>query len=168
MERLYEFRNIFYTATEIRKLEKVEIGGLMGRMIGRKVDNILDEFNALYSKWNNIQYDPLDVEDLKYKEEEKEYNETRGYTIQTISATQFKVDEARFHQKVVTLERKLALQFILALNECYTIEALVKFLKLTGNLLQRPTIFSQVKGKIHKIVKHYNTELCNVKKIFDG
>ena len=144
LKRLCDIRHIFQTTTEIRRLEKVDIGGLMGGTISRKIGDLLDHFNTLYNKWTNIQYDPLDSNEKLFEK-----------------------DLTKFKQEADTMERKLALQFILAFNECYTVEAMVKFLKMTGALLQRLIIYAQVKGKIKRVSQAIDQELAVAKKIYD-
>ena len=43
-ERLCLIREIFQTANEFLKLEKIEIGGIKGRFLSRRVQEILEEF----------------------------------------------------------------------------------------------------------------------------
>ena len=116
----------------------------MGGTISRKIGDLLDHFNTLYNKWTNIQYDPLDSNEKLFEK-----------------------DLTKFKQEADTMERKLALQFILAFNECYTVEAMVKFLKMTGALLQRLIIYAQVKGKIKRVSQAIDQELAVAKKIYD-
>ncbi|EDS32929.1 dynein heavy chain [Culex quinquefasciatus] len=144
--RLGQVKDIFHTATEFRKLEKVEIGGLRGRAISRKIQEVFDDFNKLYLRWGSIQYDPLDPDP---------------------SEKSFERDRARYQEKTDILERKLAAQFVLAFDECFNVEQLMKLVQILGTLLNRPLILTDIRCKIANIVHLYNNDLNIVKRLFD-
>ncbi|XP_039431337.1 dynein beta chain, ciliary-like isoform X4 [Culex pipiens pallens] len=144
--RLGQVKDIFHTATEFRKLEKVEIGGLRGRAISRKIQEVFDDFNKLYLRWGSIQYDPLDPDP---------------------SEKSFERDRARYQEKTDILERKLAAQFVLAFDECFNVEQLMKLVQILGTLLNRPLILTDIRRKIANIVHLYNNDLNIVKRLFD-
>ncbi|KAL1403957.1 hypothetical protein pipiens_005505 [Culex pipiens pipiens] len=144
--RLGQVKDIFHTATEFRKLEKVEIGGLRGRAISRKIQEVFDDFNKLYLRWGSIQYDPLDPDP---------------------SEKSFERDRARYQEKTDILERKLAAQFVLAFDECFNVEQLMKLVQILGTLLNRPLILTDIQRKIANIVHLYNNDLNIVKRLFD-
>lgn len=146
MGRLGQVKDIFHTATEFRKLEKVEIGGLRGRAISRKIQEVFDDFNKLYLRWGSIQYDPLDPDP---------------------SEKSFERDRARYQEKTDILERKLAAQFVLAFDECFNVEQLMKLVQILGTLLNRPLILTDIRRKIANIVHLYNNDLNIVKRLFD-
>ncbi|XP_055624132.1 dynein beta chain, ciliary-like isoform X2 [Toxorhynchites rutilus septentrionalis] len=146
LARLDHVKDIFYTATEFRKLEKVEIGGLRGRGISRKIQEVFEDFNKLYLRWGSIQYDPLDPDPAEKS---------------------FERDRARYQQKTDVLERKLAAQFVLAFDECYNVEQLMKLVQIMGTLISRSLILPDIHRKISNIVHLYNNDLNIVKKIFD-
>ncbi|XP_058455827.1 dynein beta chain, ciliary-like isoform X2 [Malaya genurostris] len=146
LTRLNQIKDIFYTATEFRKLEKVEIGGLRGRAISRKIQDVYEDFNRLYLRWGNIQYDPLDPDP---------------------SDKNFERDLGKYQQRSDVLERKLTAQFVLAFDECNNVEQLMKLVQIAGTLLNRPLILPDVQRKITNIVNMYNNDLNIVKQIFD-
>lgn len=105
LTRLYEIRHVFLTTNDFQKLEKIEIGGIRGRAISRKMVKINDEFQLLYQNWIGIRYDPLDPNpQLK----------------------QFEQQKNRFQDKSDILERKLATLFSQAFDECGNLEQLSK------------------------------------------
>ncbi|XP_055614548.1 dynein beta chain, ciliary, partial [Uranotaenia lowii] len=146
IDRLNLVKDIFYTATEFRKLEKVEIGGLRGRGVSRNIMDILEDFNKLYMRWGLIQYDPLDPNP-------KDLN--------------FEKDRKRYQEQTDVLERKLSAQFVLAFEECFNVDQLMKLVQILGTLIIRPLIFPDIKHRINNIVNFYNQDLNTVKALFD-
>lgn len=146
MERLYTIRNIFDTAHEFYKVEKIELGGLKGRNLSRGIQEIFSDFKNFYIKWSHIQFDPLDP---------------------SPKANQFERERKDFEQNAEVLERKLAAILVQAFDECYTIESLIKLIVVCGSLLQRPIIFKEIKEKLDKLVDYYNKDLDTMKNYFD-
>lgn len=46
---------------DYQKLEKVEVGGLMGRWFNQIIENVYIRFSKFMEKMNSISYDPLDL-----------------------------------------------------------------------------------------------------------
>lgn len=146
MERLYVIRNIFDTANEFFKVEKIELGGLKGRNLSRSIQEIFNEFKNIYFKWSQIQFDPLDPTPLvnHFEEERKEFQD---------------------HAEV--LERRLSAILVQAFDECYTMESLIKLVIVCGSILKRPIIYHEIKDKLDNIVSFFSADLDLVKSIFD-
>ncbi|XP_061501815.1 dynein beta chain, ciliary isoform X1 [Anopheles gambiae] len=144
--RLNEIKDIFNTAAEFKKLEKVEIGGLRGRAISRKIQEIYDDYNKLYQRWGSIQYDPLDPDP---------------------KLLGFAKDRQRYIEKASVLERRLAAQFVLAFEECFNVEQLMKLVQVLGSLLNRPLIQPDVSTKIESIVALFDADLNAMRLIYE-
>jgi len=54
-------KDVFATAMEFSKLEKVEIAGIKGKVLSHQVVEIFNEFNELYAMFGNKTYDGLDA-----------------------------------------------------------------------------------------------------------
>lgn len=63
VNRLKLIKGILATNLGFSKLEKVEFGGIEGRLLSQKGKQIFDEFGSVYNVFNNIQYDPCDIAD---------------------------------------------------------------------------------------------------------
>ena len=48
---------------EFMKLEKVELGGIKGKVLSQQVVNIFEEFQTHYKVFTDATYDPLDPSD---------------------------------------------------------------------------------------------------------
>jgi dynein heavy chain, axonemal len=146
LKRLYTVRDIFDTANEFYKVEKIELGGVKGRNHSRCLQEIFNDFKNIYVKWSQIQFDVLDPSPtLKHFDKE------------------WKI----FREKAEVLERKLAAVLVQAFDECYTIESLIKLIVVCGSILQRPIIFKEIEEQLEKVVKFYGKELTMVKVVFD-
>lgn len=48
------------TALEFLKLEKIELGGIKGKLLSQQVVKLFEEFNEVYGTFTTRSYDPLD------------------------------------------------------------------------------------------------------------
>jgi dynein heavy chain len=53
-------QELMETALEFMKLEKIEIGGIKGKVLSQQVVQIFDEFNEEYKVFTERTYDSLD------------------------------------------------------------------------------------------------------------
>lgn len=150
-QRLFDFINrlklineILGTNVEYLKLEKVEIGGLKGRLLSQKVEQIFEEFSTAYQHFVNIQYDMVEPE---------------GKTIVE--------DTDKFMVICADLDRRLAAIFEQVFDDCYNLESIFKFINITGTLLERPLIKAVMNPKYDKIITLFNEELDTVKLTYD-
>lgn len=144
IDRLKLVRQILETNLEFTKLEKVEIGGLRGRGLSMKCNEVFEEFNTLYNVFRNIQYDILDPEDRNIE-----------------------ADNAAFESKCLDLDRRLAAIFSQAFDDCHNLDAIFKLLNVIGKLIERPLIRDEVTVKYPIILDMFNAELDLVKVLFD-
>lgn len=146
MERLYIVRDIFETANEFYKLEKIELGGLKGRNLSRSIQEIFNDFKNIYIRWSQILFDPLDPSPkLKHFERERK----------------------KFQTEAEVLERKIAAVLVQSFDECYTMESLIKLIAVCGSLLLRPIVYNEIKDKLDNLLDLYNQDLDLVKTVFD-
>ena len=54
------FQELMETAMEFMKLEKIEFGGIKGKMLSAQVVQIFEEFNEVYKVFTERSYDSLD------------------------------------------------------------------------------------------------------------
>lgn len=59
---------MFSTAIEFAKLEKVEIGGMKGRILSHDVVQIFTEFQEYFIVFSNSTYDSMDPNEKVFKE----------------------------------------------------------------------------------------------------
>lgn len=143
-DRLKLVRTILETNLEFTRLEKVEIGGLKGKVLSVKCSEVFEEFNVIYNVFRNIQYDILETEDHLID-----------------------VDYKIFDNKCLDLDRRLAAIFAQAFDDCYNLESIFKLVNVIGKLIERPLIDAEVTCKYDIILDMLNKELDTVKVLFD-
>ncbi|XP_046391607.1 dynein beta chain, ciliary-like [Ischnura elegans] len=143
-ERLEVFKTFFETILEFQKLEKVEIGGLRGRVLGIKVVDIFEEFNNLLAEYGNKTYDALEPE-----------------------SSEFDKDYSSFQETIADFDRRLASIFSQAYDDCHNLESIFKLIYIAGSLADRPIIYQEVTPKHSRLIKLLNEEVDVVKEIFD-
>lgn len=144
LERLRLLNSILGSALEFQKLEKVEIGGIKGRLLSQKIEEILDEFNQAYLHFANIQYDLLEPEEKAIIK-----------------------DNEIYMKKCDDLDQRLAAIFEQVFDDCHNMESVFKFINIAGTLIERPAIDAVLSLKYGKIITLFNQELDTVKKIYD-
>ncbi|KAK9702182.1 Dynein heavy chain region D6 P-loop domain [Popillia japonica] len=144
INRLLMVKQILGVALEFGKLEKVEIGGIKGRTLSQKCVEVHEEFNTIYTCFNNIQYDILCPEDFNIN---KDYEE--------------------FMDKCADFDRRLAAIFSQAFDDCHNLDSIFKLLNVIGNLIDRPIINAEVTVKYGSIVQMLNEEADIVKLLHD-
>lgn len=101
IQRLKDIRDIFQTANEFSKLDRIEIGGIKGRNLSRRITDALSDYQKLYSQWGSIDFDPLDADG---------------------STASFEKIQKEYQEKSDGIERSLAQIFIEAFDDCYSTE----------------------------------------------
>ncbi|XP_071446269.1 dynein beta chain, ciliary-like [Hetaerina americana] len=143
-DRLEVFKDFFETIIEFQKLEKVEIGGLRGRILGMKVADVFAEFNELLSEFANKTYDALDPE-----------------------SNDFHKDYEWFQERIEDFDRRLASVFSQAYDDCHNLESIFKLIYIVGSLIDRPIIYQEVTPKHSRLIELLDVEIDTVKEIYD-
>lgn len=147
MARLEQVKDILITADDFMKLERVEIGGLKGRVISRKIQEIFDEFrDKIFKVWREIKFDPLDPDPR---------------------SKHFDRQKRSFQEASDVLELRLAVQFRQAFEDCSNLDQSLKLVQILGTLLNRPLIAKQVGEKMFSLMNLFSDELDMCKTCFD-
>lgn len=88
-------------------MEKVEIGGLRGRYLSPRVEEIYNEFSELYSSFGGAPYDCFDTGD-----------------------NAFLIDYAKFSSKISDYDNKLACICGQAFEDCQDLESIFKVINI--------------------------------------
>lgn len=144
IDRLHLVDCILVAALEFGKLEKIEFGGIRGRLLSQKCEEIFEEFKAAYVVFSNIQYDILKPE-----------------------VNNIITDFDKFQAKCEELDRRLAALLEQAFDECYNLESIFKLLNIIGSLIERPIIQETMLTKFPVIIQMFDEELDTVKELFD-
>lgn len=102
-ERLNTIQWFFKTVLEFQKLEKIEIGGMKGRLLSGQIREISTEFESFFHSFASKSYDVLEPDDLKFLEDFKE-----------------------FENSIVDLDLKLSTVLVESFDNCSTLEDVFK------------------------------------------
>ena len=143
-ERLKIIQEFCNTANQFLKLEKVEIGGIRGKVLTQGVQKIHDQFKEFYTVFGTRNYDSTDPTDFKFLK-----------------------DVRKFNSKVWSLDRKLGAILTRAFDDCPGSENVFKLLQIFGELIQRSLIALELSDKMPMLVLKLNDEIDDARKIFE-
>jgi dynein heavy chain, axonemal len=103
LNRLLTIQGFFFTVIEFMKLEKVEIGGLKGRVLSARIIIVSTEFKQCFALYATKTYDVLDPDDPSFDN-----------------------DFVQFQDSIQELDLKLASIFCQAFDDCYNLESVFK------------------------------------------
>ncbi|XP_067860662.1 dynein axonemal heavy chain 17-like [Heptranchias perlo] len=145
MHRIQTIEEIFSTSIEFLKLEKIEVGGVRGNLLGQMVQQIYVEFLEVIKIFAECKYNPLDPAEHNFEE-----------------------DYAVFQTKIDDFDRRLAMIICQGFGDCSSIISAVKMLHMFGFFIKRPLIREEVSQKYPILVDMINTDLDNIKSLFDA
>ena len=141
--RLEDLLDLMQTILEFNKLEKVEVGGSKGEVLTATVVEIFKEFEESVDVFAGIEYDVLDVYDIRYA----------GAA-------------AAFRVKIEDLERRISTVISEGFDDAVTVSASFKLLDSFHGMLHRDAIRSDFDSKYVQLVEMYSVDLDQVHGIF--
>ncbi|XP_037943923.1 dynein beta chain, ciliary-like [Teleopsis dalmanni] len=147
LAQLEDMRKIFEAAVTFQNLEKLEIGGLRGKILTERVKQTYNDFKLLFEEWNNV--------DIDFTEQK----------MQNLKKNSFKQRQRIFFIRMEVLERKLATILINAFQDCNNWEQLIKLTLMFGNILHRQTIQPELQVVLPHILKVFGEELQQIEMI---
>lgn len=103
LKRLADIEWLFRTVLEFSKLEKIEIGGILGRSLSLRIVAVVKEFQSLFASFSARASDVLEPDDES-----------------------FAVDCAKFSESIMDLDSKLAAILCQAFDDCSNLESAFK------------------------------------------
>ncbi|XP_060681399.1 dynein axonemal heavy chain 11-like isoform X1 [Hemiscyllium ocellatum] len=144
LNRLLELEDLFITMLEFQKLERLEFGGMKGKILSEQVSKMNNEFLECCNVFKESTYDPLDYDCMDF---EKDYN--------------------MFKEQIVDFDRQLGTILCAAFQDCSGLEAAFKLLAVFGAFLDRPTIKEVFSPKYFTLLEMFDQELDRCKCLFD-
>ncbi|XP_026133128.1 dynein axonemal heavy chain 9 [Carassius auratus] len=143
MKRLSTIETLLLTVVDMMKLEKVEFGGILGKSLSQRVQFLYEDFLEMYKTFSEKPYDCLDV-----------------------SNVEFEADFKEFQLKVENTERQLSTIFCHAFDDAAGLEHAFKVLDMFGRLLERPLIAADAHTRYRMLIKMFDKQLECCKMIF--
>ncbi|KAF1507297.1 Dynein heavy chain 17, axonemal, partial [Eudyptula minor] len=138
-------QELYQTAIEFLKLEKAELGGVRGNILGSRAFQIYEEVSELIKGFADCKYDPLDP-----------------------AEEQLNKDFAEFQDKIQDVDRRLATIFCQGFDDCNSLASAVKLVHMFASLLERPLIKAEVSPCYSALLGMFSAELDNVKALYDA
>ncbi|KFP53735.1 Dynein heavy chain 17, axonemal, partial [Cathartes aura] len=145
LHRLKTIEELYQTAIEFLKLEKAELGGVRGNILGSQVFQICEEVSELIKFFADCKYDPLDP-----------------------TEEQLNKDFAEFQKKIQDVDRRLATIFCQGFDDCNCLASAVKLVHMFASLLERPLIKAEVSPYYSALLGMFKAELENMKVLYDA
>ncbi|XP_071672368.1 dynein axonemal heavy chain 17 isoform X2 [Patagioenas fasciata] len=144
LDRLRTIEELYETAIEFLKLEKTEMGGVRGNILGSQVFQIYEEVSELIKTFSECSYDPLDP-----------------------AEEQLNADFAEFQKKIEDVDRRLAALLCQGFDDCNSLASAIKLVHMFAFLLERPLIKAEVSPYYSVLLGTFKAELEDVKVLFD-
>ncbi|XP_032902051.1 dynein heavy chain 11, axonemal [Amblyraja radiata] len=142
--RLLQLEDLFVTMQEFQKLEKLEFGGMKGKMLSGQISEMNHDFLECCKVFKESTYDPLDYNCMDF---ENDYN--------------------AFKEKIVDFDRQLGTILCVAFNDCSGLESAFKLLAVFGAFLERSTIMEIFSPKYFTLLEMFDQELDRCKYLYD-
>uniref|UniRef100_UPI00398EA260 dynein axonemal heavy chain 11-like isoform X1 n=2 Tax=Pristiophorus japonicus TaxID=55135 RepID=UPI00398EA260 len=142
--RLLQLEDLFATMLEFQKLEKLEFGGMKGKMLSEQISKMNNEFLDCCNVFKESNYDPLDYKSMDF---EKDYTE--------------------FKEKIMAFDRQLGTILCAAFKDCSGLESAFKLLAVFGVFLERSTIVEIFSPKYFTLLDMFDQELDRCKCLYD-
>uniref|UniRef100_A0A8C4U9P4 Dynein axonemal heavy chain 17 n=1 Tax=Falco tinnunculus TaxID=100819 RepID=A0A8C4U9P4_FALTI len=136
-------QELYQTAIEFLKLEKVELGGLRGNILRSQMFQIYEEVSEIIKSFADCKYNPLEP-----TEEVSEYF-------------------AELQKKIQDMDRRLATIFCRGFDDCNCLTSAVKLVQMFAPLLERPLIKVEVSHCCSALLRMFEAELESVKVLYD-
>ncbi|OXU27164.1 hypothetical protein TSAR_014516 [Trichomalopsis sarcophagae] len=144
LKRLSDIEWLFDTVLEFSKLEKIEVGGLMGRSLSTRIVAVYKEFQQLFQAFSTRATDVLEPDDESFVQ-----------------------DCEKFSESIVDLDSKLAAILCQGFDDCGNLESTFKLINIAGSVLERPVIRKQFTNRYSRILELMNNELTVIEILFN-
>ncbi|KAF0047081.1 hypothetical protein F2P81_000714 [Scophthalmus maximus] len=144
MERLLMIEELFASALDFLKLEKVELGGSRGKVLSEMVFSMNEEFHDRWRTLRESKYDPLDYTNDDF---------VRHYK--------------RFMEQNSDFDQRLGTVLNLAFQHSKNLKSTFKLLKIFGTLLERPRIHQLFSPNYNVLLTMFNQEINQCQFILD-
>ncbi|XP_059180294.1 dynein axonemal heavy chain 9-like [Centropristis striata] len=144
ISRVRTIKDVLLTAVDLLKLEKLEIGGVRGRVLSQQVQTLHQQFMDTYKLFTEKPYDCLDLSNTEYEEDVREFR--------------LKVDDT---------DRRLGAIFCQAFEDAAGLEHAFKVLEMFGSLLERPLVATDALDRYPLLVSMFDKELDSCKKLYN-
>uniref|UniRef100_A0A1I8NUQ9 Dynein heavy chain tail domain-containing protein n=1 Tax=Stomoxys calcitrans TaxID=35570 RepID=A0A1I8NUQ9_STOCA len=157
LEQLAEIQKVFEAAVSFQSLEKMEIGGCIGKHLTERIRQIHADFKMLFEEWTKL--------DIDLSHSTTATSTTTAAQKKNPNWQMFRREQAIFFQHMEVLEKKLATILLQAFGDCHNWEQLTKLTTMFANILQRQSIQYELRIILPHILAVYDDELLPIEGI---
>jgi dynein heavy chain len=143
VERCTDLMDLFHTASQFGRLERVEIGGTKGRALTASVRAVHADFTSAVARFHLVSYDVMDTD-----------------------SGVFEADYAAFRSAVRELERRLAALIGTALDDCSSVGRTFKLLDSFEGVMERDVIAAELEKKHVTLLRAFAADIKEVHDVF--
>ena len=143
LERLKIIFEFCQTSNQFLRLEKVEVGGIRGKLLTDSMRKVFLQFKDLYATFALKTYDCSDPKNRRFLK-----------------------DYERFNSEVWRMDRRLGVILVSAFDCCTNSDSIFKLLDVFGDLRHRRLIAMELSEKIPQLLDRINEELETARQIF--
>ncbi|XP_061233427.1 dynein axonemal heavy chain 17 isoform X1 [Neopsephotus bourkii] len=144
LHRLRMIEDLYQTAMEFLKLEKAELGGVKGNILGAQVFQIYTEVAEIIKVFSDCRYDSLDP-----------------------TEEQLNTDFVEFQKRIEDIDRRLATILCQGFQGCSCLTSAVKLVHMFSHLLERPLVKAALSPHYSALLGMFKAELEDVKVLYD-
>ncbi|KAG7460463.1 dynein heavy chain 11, axonemal-like isoform X1, partial [Solea senegalensis] len=141
--RMLQLEGLFEIMLEFQRMEKLEFGGLQGKLYSERVAQLYKEFTNHCQMMKHSENSPFDLNSQDFENEYKAFKEW-----------------------IVDFERHLASLLCLAFKDCSGLESASKLLTIVGPFLERRQIRLIFSPSLHLLQQYFRDELEKCKFLF--
>ncbi|CAH2292037.1 dynein heavy chain 9, axonemal [Pelobates cultripes] len=144
LKRMETIEDLLLTAVDMMKLEKIEFGGIKGKVLSLMVADMYQEFQDIYKVFSERTYDCLDTNNKEFED-----------------------DVLEFKLSIQDMDRRLGAVFRQGFDDASGLEHAFRLLDMFGNLLDRPLVAEDAFKKYPLLITMFDHELDSAKVLFD-
>ncbi|XP_078721925.1 dynein axonemal heavy chain 11 [Lampetra fluviatilis] len=144
LQRLRQIQDVFQTALEFSRLERLEFGGVKGRALSEQASGLGQEFLERWKVFQESTYDALDCEDKAFVRDYKD-----------------------FKRRVLDFDRRLGSILCQAFQDCSGLESAFKLVAIAAGFLERPAVGEIFAANFATLIAMFDQELEASKQIYD-
>ncbi len=145
LSRFRDIHDLMATATQLARVQKIEVGGMRGKLLSVQLEHISTEFEESMLTFTRSTYDPADLSDGG-----------------------FEADYQAFRRSVKDWEKRLCAILIQAFDDTYSLEGKHKLLEAFAGVLAEESLTRLITKRFLALLELFHDELQTTEAVFDA
>ncbi|KAG9396803.1 Dynein heavy chain and region D6 of dynein motor [Carpediemonas membranifera] len=143
--RFNDILGLMKSALQLNKVQKIEVGGMRGKLLSVQLQHIFGEFEGAMEKFTQSEYDPANLRD-----------------------DSFEHDYQNFRRQVKDWEKRLSAILIQAYDDTFSLEGKCKLVESFSGILDEEALSALVTRKYVHLLQLFHEELGTVEAVFEA